>query len=396
MPKMQRLNSIFLFFVMLMASGCSSSLALDKINNDQDLVGWEEFEFPISTSDSDVQDDRWGSRDCEEDEDCNDWDPCTRDSCKIGLCSFKFDYPVIELQAIYHDRQDVTVLDVDIYNNRLVTAEGEGGVRVFDIRDLDEVELLAEIPTASAALSVDWTTGAIIVAESDGQLELFSTDDWTLISTLLPESDPVADLETEIMHLGRNDTIAIASGYSDGYVLLNLTDLAAPTFIAHFETSGRAMRTLIPNESWAILADALGGFHILNFEQQAFTRTLVTVGRAVDMAVSGNTALTAEFGAGLSVVNVRRPDEAVRLSEIGTTSPVIRVATFGRASGVALLENGTVGIFDLSNGFEPWLANTWQPDTENDMTAMGMAINRGRVAVALGSGGVVILRTGCE
>ena len=345
---------------------------------------------------------------CEAPEDCNDDDICTEDDCNDGTCTYTaksidFSPVVIETAA--------PALDIAMYGGRLFVAEGEDGVEVFNIWDLEEPELDATIETEKPALAVTVISGNLIVSEGSNGIESFSVPDYELQQHVAADSSYLNGAD-DIYSIDLGSHYLLVSGFTDGLLLLDRSDLSAPSPVALLQTQGRAIKAA---STWrtAIVADSLGGAAIVNFngdDGPEVTEQMTTDGRAVDVDLRLYTGVVAEYGAGFRVLDLTDVTEPVQLVSYPATVPVTAVGLIGSQTLVVGDERGTLRLFDVSvqytgreetddNGNVTPLADAAAPELIDSWGGAGSAlrfdIRNDMIAVAMSDGGAVVIDTGC-
>ncbi len=381
-------HSVFLFLVCssLHVLGCGSSLVIpdeeQTVFSDGGIDGLELI---------DASDNRNIPVNCYYPADCDDGDPCTVDICNAGFCEFS-------TKTIALDPHPLSLagaaVGIALAPNAVYVAEGEGGVEAFDISAPATPRFLGNIATAGDAIAVDADIRGLVVAEGAAGFETFASGTLNRQTEVVPGDARLGGLE-EVIEIGLGPVYSIASGYADGISALNLTSLGNASSGTYLDTTGRAVAAASASDSCGLVADSLGGAVAVNYRTEegiVLGGRVITSGRVVDVAVAGDTALVAEYGAGFSIVDLSDPSSPTRLALVPCPSPVVSVALLGMQTGVVAEESGRVALYDLRNPFEPAILATWKASAE----IVEVDADDGLLAFALGTAGAVVIQTGCS
>ena len=363
--------------------GCHSSLVTDAIVFDDEIDGGVVL---------DASDDRDIPSICVTNEDCDDADPCTVDTCaEDGYCRFGIKDISLVATAI---PTIASALDVALAGNYLYVAQADAGVEVFN-------EALSELPvkvgvaeTVGDALAIDANSSGVVVAQGEMGLETFSPPpDLTQLVHDEPGHGCLHGVD-EVVGIAIGPVYSLAAVYADGVSLIDFSDFSDPTELADIDTTGRTVNAASSNGTCGFLADSLGGARAVIFDTgdgPGLGGVVSSQGRVVDVAVSGDTAMMAEYGPGFGVVDLSDPVNPDRLAYIPCDSPGVAVSLLGQQTAVVAEEDGRILVYDLRDPFVPESVSTWSAGA----TPLGIDTFGGLVAVALGEDGAVILQTGC-
>jgi hypothetical protein len=363
---------------------CSSTFSVPDDSEEADS-GIEEFEA------LDVEDNRDIPSVCNTVEDCNDGDPCTTETCSGGKCQFSTKGIALVPIPISTFNQ---ALDVAFGPGVLYVAEGDAGVEAFDVSNPSNPFFAGIVGVTGDALAVDANEQGFAVSEGESGIETFSASSMNHLAHAMPGDGNLMGVE-EIVSVALGPGYTVASAYSDGILILNLTSLSNIISISKIDTPGRAVSAASSKETCALVADWLGGAAAITFyteEGPAITGEVLSDGRVVDVAVSGDTGMTAELGAGFGVIDFSDPGQPVRLASVPSASLIIAVSLLGAQTGVVADESGRVVVLDLIDALRPSVVSTWTATSGPE----GMDTMGGLIALALGEQGAVLISTGCE
>lgn len=373
--------------------GCGNSLleqdGKNRLREDPAEDPVDEFEVI-----EDVADERNLPVACNTVEDCDDKDPCTQDICALNKCVFvaeeiAFTQTWIETAG--------SALDVDLSNGRLTVAEGEDGVEVFSIADIRSPQKLGHLVTTGSALSVEVTDSAIHVSEQETGHETFNKN-LEQTSLRVPGDGPYSRAET-IEHIVFGSKLAIVSAHSAGVVLTKRED---SSLLGVVNTAGRAVRAAVGDEAFGLVADSLvGAISVVFGSLPSIGGKILTMGRTVDVAVSGDTGLMAEYGAGFGVLDLSDPSKPQRLARVPSSIPIIGVELIGPQTAVVVEETGgKVTVYSLIDPFIPEVVATWDNEEseapKDGLVARNIETMGDLIAVAMDRHGVLLLEPGCS
>ncbi|MCP4606106.1 MAG: hypothetical protein GY847_37275 [Proteobacteria bacterium] len=369
----------------LITLGCSSSIAVPK---DFDSIG----DGGIDGIDLlDASDNRDIPFICGISEECDDSDPCTDDFCDRGKCEFFT--KEIELRPVPIVTSG-SALDVSLAPGLVYIAEGETGVEIFDISDPDYPQLRGIVDTMGDAIAVDSSERGFVVAQGELGFETFSWPDMRQLVHALPGDERLREVE-EVLEVSLGPGYSLAAAYSDGVSVLDLTNLGNPIGVKNIDTPGRAVSAASSKDSSGLVADSLNGAVAIVFHTEegvVLGGRVLTEGRVVDVDVSGDTALIAEYGVGFGVVDMSETSKPERLASVPSSSPSVSVSLLGTQTGVVVEKNGKVVVYNLQDPLRPALISTWKADAE----ALQVDTHGGLIALALGKSGAILLQTGCS
>ncbi len=357
----------------------------------------------------DVADTRSIPYECETVEQCDDHDPCTRGGCRNGRCTY-------ETVPMRHTEQSIETaapaLDVSLSSNRLYVAEGVYGIEVFDIDDLTSISKAGSAQTEGEAIAVEAHNNGVIVSEGEDGIETF-TANGDLISHHPADSWPISDIENvQSVDIGPRHTVI--SGYADGVLIVDYSDISGPSPTQLINTGGRAQGAE-STHSVAVVADALGGTGVVLFDDDRGPVEgipISTEGRVRDVDIVWDTVLMAEHGAGFGVATISDPELPVRLVSYPSPAFIISAELLGAQTAAVLEwreeeERGRLAVWDIRKSFTGRVVEgipaasplAPQPIENGSVWISGkpekMDEREGLIAVATDEG-VVLFWTGCD
>lgn len=172
--------------------------------------------------------------------------------------------------------------------------------------------------------------------------------------------------------------------------ILNVSNRDAPYQVGDYVSPGHATDVVVRGEV-ALVAVQEEGLHILDVsdaKSPVLLSTVDTPGEAQGVAVDGNHAYIADGYGGLHIIDVANPIIPVMVSTIATSGRAWDVAVTDDTAFVAAGQDG-VRMVDVSDPAGPMPMGTIQT-----YAAMGIAVSDGRLFVADGLGGLLILARG--
>lgn len=416
---MIRLSGILIsaFTVFVSTVGCDSSLQVPK--NQDELASLNDTEVVNGQVYSDVSDERQLPYVCEEQSECEDLDPCTRDRCQNERCNYTM--RDVALKAHYIETAE-PALDVSIEENRLIVAMGSGGIESHDISDPDSSTLEGSVSfdDTGDAISVEAGSGGMAVSLGESGMLGVSIPGLTTSFHVVPDVNDVIEGIDEVYNVDIGPRYGFTSGYIDGFLIHTWVSMTNASLVTGFDTTGRVYR-VASTESLAVVADALGGALVYGFDTEtgiSEVSKISTEGRMMDVDVVGDSLIMAEYGTGFSLVDLSDMDEPKRLADVYTDNPVTVARLMGSQTAVVGEENGRISIYDVSLDVTGE-KTAEDEDTDDDVEPEKIAVAAPRapilldavklkgeplridvendlIAIALGEEGVALLTTGCE
>ena len=283
--------------------------------------------------------------------------------------------------------------DVDLDGNRLYTASRDGGLQIFDVKNLTEPVHLGHF---SLGTSVAWNVCAagrtvIVRAMPEyGGRELHFID----------VSNPAAPVElAKLPNIGgrmavKGSTLYVANGLA-GLYIIDFSDPTAPKELGHLEIRELTKPGSLPGDAadvvvvgkYAYVAAGQRGLRIIDVSNPAMPNEIGNLETLVSstsrVAVQNGRAFVIDYG--LRIIDVRNPAQPKWLGTSGLTY-ARDVSVVGDL--VFVPEGGSVFLVDVSNP-----ANSAKLDTCRTPGEAWSAVNSGfNLFVADQLGGVAILR----
>ena len=383
---MRDYGHLLFFLLALGIAGCGSSLVVPE-DTDESFVPDGGIE---GLSLLDASDNRRLPSACSSDPDCDDHDPCTTDRCSSGKCTFNMKN--VELKAVSVSTP-APALDVALAPGFMYVAMGRDGVAVYGTDDAANPRLIQTIETTGDAVALDADERGVAVAEGESGMETFSAGDFRQRSQVLVGEGALSGIE-DVHGIGIYSGYSIAAGYSDGVALFNLRTIQNPVAVSQVETQGRAVQAVSANDVFGLIADSLGGTAVIAYQSEegpVVRAKIATDGRVVDVDMNADTGLTAEYGAGFGVLDLSDPYKPVRLARAPTGSEAVSCTLLGPQTAVVAEKSGRIVAYDLTDPIKPFILSV--KDTKKPSLAVDSHADL--AAVAHGSRGVSLLRTGC-
>ncbi len=350
---------------------------------------------------------------------CDDRDGCTTGECVVGECVYT---PVFNPMEIVPVPLTKPALDAAIIGNRLYVAVGgpQPAVQIFNVAEREvatdtsaagpanidtasdtevvetyvEVTLRESVPLAAQPVGIDATWGAFAAVEGEAGMEVFATDSLpNPVATSAVDEGVLIQLDTVVDIAVSNSSVWIA-GYNEGISLLT-GDANALSYVGTVDTVGRVV-AIAPRGNSALVADSLIGVVPIVLQDNAPVagEAVATPGRVVDVDVNQRSAVSAEYGAGFSLIDISRMTEPQRVLRVPTDSPVVAVRMLGSQSALIFTEAGEVMRVHFIDFLTPRMVEKIQLGITP--VVRGVDFYRGIGAVTGTNGTVALLRNGCH
>lgn len=324
---------------------------------------------------------------CEEDDDCNDRDPCTTARCSEGFCLRGRTEMDPTILAVVPTSEPA--LHVHLQDSRwLHVATGEGGIETFDLRPLPEEPATLERhrATAASATGVSFIRDHVIAMIGSAGLEAFPRDEENSVSVYRTSGHPRS--------LTRVDDLIIAAMGAKGIEAIDYSDFANPRRYSRVETPGRAEQALRHGSALHV-ADGLGGIAFIDFRERDAPvlrpdRRRATEGRVMAISIRSPFYILAETGIGVGIIDMDDPEKD-RLALLQVGGDAVGLSTLSRHTAVVAASDGGLVVLDLLNQASPRILSR----VEFDEPALQISRYRERIAVALGEGGAAIVDLRC-
>lgn len=335
---------------------------------------------------------------CSSDGECDDGDTCTRDGCVGGICASARISQQPRRAARFASLGPVRDIDfsghIDAGSLQITAAVEDAGVEVFDLSNPTQPQIYSQITTAGPAVAINRAGDRLVVAEGEAGLEVFDIDTGAI------EWAPVIEFDGEpanvqgLAFLG--DSYTFALGYRAGLFYVNHVDFWT-AMSNRCDTRGRAVDAFSFWSSHIVLvADSLAGLGVCSWTEDYSAATeierLDTDGRMVALSGVGSVLAAAEAGAGFGIFDVTNPARPVRRHVSGSLgAEVLDVHMTGSATVAVAASDAGLYMYALKDCFEPVLWFQWATDGP----AVALDETDGVLAIGLGEAGVELLDLGC-
>ena len=181
----------------------------------------------------------------------------------------------------------------------------------------------------------------------------------------------------------------VANGFA-GFQIFDLTSPHSPVFQADLPTALRAVDVVVTTNDLAYVAGGESGlriFSLANPLSPALLSRYTGVNNARAVAVSGATAYVGDGQYGLKIVDVANP-RAPSLLGAYSSAGLGTIRNVGVSGSLVVVSDGrTVLLLDASTPASPSLAGTYNPTN----FALSLAVDNGKVYLACGNAGLIIL-----
>ena len=277
---------------------------------------------------------------------------------------------------------------------------GDQGLRIIDISDHTRPTELgsAELEGSIMAVAADETGERVAALAWGGELSLVDASDPA--QPVVRSAHPTNGVDVSIF-----DTIVAVAEGDQGVVLIDVTDLEAPTLLARISTSSRALAVsldsgiavigLVVN---SVVEGAVAIYDITDPNNPILMAQLPTSNRvyAVDVADSKAAILT---GSSILMIDISNPSAPV---ELGSSDLRFRIPEDIAIDGSTVHVSSWPGSFhmiDFSNPSGPFVraATTWDPFGIMDggpQGGYGVSVHNGAAVIADGRYGLRIVSVG--
>ncbi len=328
---------------------------------------------------------------CEAAADCDDGDPCTRDTCVAGRCVVGR-APQTPLSVLGTVPVEGALAGLWLQGDQLWVSwrdDRASGLTTWDLTPLPAAlqtqRRLAEADEGAFG-PVAVVEGRVYVGEAPARVRALDADGAAL--GVQRTSDPVQAL-TPLPGTQR----VVAAVFGKGLEVLGFGNPAEPRRVARLDTPGRALQVVVRPNRWYV-ADGLGGLLQIDARDVADPRRLPdpvpTAGRAVGLDERDGRVLLAEHGAGVGVIDLLADPRPARLATLTPGAPVHAVAFVDPRLAVAAGDTNGLLLIDLLRPTEPTLWGS----VGLPAAATHLSLDGHRVAVGHG-GGVTLLAVTC-
>ncbi|UCD43309.1 MAG: hypothetical protein JSV69_06880 [Chloroflexota bacterium] len=274
-------------------------------------------------------------------------------------------------------------------------ADGEDGLLVYDITDLNAIERTGSFDDFFNANRVVLDEGALYLADRDSALYVVDAE-----VTLAAQSVSTTEQQQgNARAVAVNDNLAFLVFADQGLRVIDVSNPSTPSDVANYDSPGASIDVTLSGD-FIYLADGAAGMQVLFLESSGSQNPQISViagidtpGEANHAAVVGQTIYLADGSGGLSVISTVNPAQPLILGTEDTPGIAKGVAVLGDFAYVADGEAG-LRVINILDGSKP--AEVAAIDTPGDAQAVVVRQlpdpnNRIYAYVADGGGGLRVI-----
>lgn len=233
-------------------------------------------------------------------------------------------------------------------------ADGEKGLLVYDITDLNAIEQVGSFSDFLNANQVEIDEGGLYVSDKDSALHIVDAE-------VSLSSQSVSSTEKQ---QGRAQSVAVNGNYAylayvdQGLRVVDIANPNSPVEVATHDSSGEAIGVDLSGD-FIYLADGTAGLRVLFLESSGSENikleeiaVIDTPGEAHQVSVVGQTVYLADGSGGLRVISMVNPAQPVSLGWEDTPGNAKSVAVF---EDYAYIADGPAGlrVINILDGSKP-------------------------------------------
>ncbi len=233
-------------------------------------------------------------------------------------------------------------------------ADGENGLLVYDIADLNAIEQVGSFSDFLNANQVEIDQGGLYVSDKDSALHIVD-------AKVSLSSQRVSSTEKQ---QGRAQSVAVNENYAflayvdQGLRVIDIANPNTPVEVATYDSSGEAIGVDLSGD-FIYLADGAAGLRVLFLESSGSENlrmeeiaVIDTPGEANQVSVVGQTVYLADGSGGLRVISMVNPAQPVSLGWEDTPGNANGVAVLGEYAYIA---DGPAGlrVLNILDGSKP-------------------------------------------
>ncbi|MBT7617435.1 MAG: T9SS type A sorting domain-containing protein [Calditrichaeota bacterium] len=238
-----------------------------------------------------------------------------------------------------------TANNIYINGTLLFVADGESGLRIFDISDQENIVELGSVDTDGEALSVYVIGDFAYVCDGPGGLVIINISDPENPSMAASYDSPGIAYYVYVI----GDHAYIADGES-GLLIINISDLENLQLIGTYNTPGVAIYVTVI-EDYVYLADMNGGFFVINIsdpQNPALAGTIDTEGTVYNFHIIGNYVFMVDGDGGVLIIDISDPGDMRIAGTYDTPGSVISIYFLAGFAYIIDDENGFY-LLDISD-----------------------------------------------
>ncbi len=254
-------------------------------------------------------------------------------STNSGLIIYDISNPESPLLAGVETRVDSDGAQVAAPDGDLAVVGSGSGIRVFDVGDAQNTELLSTraLPRG-IPLFIEERDGLLYAASS---LALFTLETPDVTSPQPLQANGPSDAE-DIAFFG---DLALAPRGEAGVVVLDMSEPTTPVLLRTIGTIGQASGVVIDGMT-AYIASGLAGLQVIDLNTETVISGINNLGIADDIAFRDDVVFMTRRGAGLHSVDVSDPANPVALDREDTPFSAVKVELVGNFAFIAESESG--------------------------------------------------------
>ncbi len=251
-----------------------------------------------------------------------------------------------------------TANDIQIWNNLAYVADGEDGLRIIDIADLDNLNEIGALDTEGNACAVEVIGHYVYIANGDSGLCVIDVSD--------PEHPGLAgEFDTPGManHVQISANYAYVADGETGLLILDVSDPDEITEVSRCDSPGFA-EGLAVYADFVFIADRTEGVWVIDVRNPAEPEEIGSIDTpdwALQVAVAGDYLYVADRQSGVRVMEITEPWNPAEVAVIETRGDALGLTKAGDFLFVACDEAGLT-ILDISDPTEPVEAGHYRND----------------------------------
>jgi len=264
-----------------------------------------------------------------------------------------------------------------------LVANGQDGLRIFDISDPSNPAELGNLDTPGNARSITVSNGYAYIADEEGGLRKIDFSD---------PSNPVEvwafDTPGVAYGIAAAGSYVYVADFDGGLRIVDISNPDEPRDAGTGEIEGNA-RSIAVLGDFAYVTAGEGGLKVIDVADRENPRevgSIDTPGNALGIAVRGGYAYVADGEEGLAIIDVSSPANPEARANYNTEGSAISVVIAG---GFAYVANGASGIAAINITEPERLEEDYRYDTPGE--AQGVAVQGQLCFVSDGESGVRVL-----
>ncbi|MBK7189059.1 MAG: T9SS type A sorting domain-containing protein [bacterium] len=297
---------------------------------------------------------------------------------------FSADIDIVEIGALSSPRLVQTMylpddcVDVTAVDSRLYVASSEAGLLVYDVSELDAIQLVGGVDTPGYAYGTAVAGGLAVVADFDRGLHVID------VSTA---RTPVALGEALVGAMPYDICVQCDFAYPasrSGLHVVDIGDPAAMGVVGVLAGDNQPFWSVAATESHAFVTQGSAGLRVIDIGNAAgpeYVGALDLPGDSASaIALAGNLALVTDTYTGLHLVNISDPRQPVAVSSLAMPDLSMGVSVRGNLAFVAAYAAG-LQVVDFSDVTRPIVVGSLAMTGETYQVEV-----RGDLAYVVGTG----------